>query len=105
MSVLTEPLSTVRELLYHIHFRLSTLFFKVFKKFLKSLSLLLKAFSVFSNLSVVCAFLKRLRYYITPFYKLQPLFSIFLNYFHSILYVVTEKEGFEPSRRVSDLHP
>ena len=80
LSVLTEPLSTVRELLYHIHFRLSTLFSRFLKSFLKSLSLLLKAFSVFSNLSVVCAFLKRLRYYITPFYKLQPLFSIFLNF-------------------------
>ena len=80
LSVLTEPLSTVRELLYHTYFRLSTLFSKFLKSFLKSLSLLLKAFSVFSNFSVVCAFLKRLRYYITPFYKLQPLFSIFLNF-------------------------
>ena len=44
LSVLTEPLSTVRELLYHIHFRLSTLFSKFLKSFLKSLSLLLKAF-------------------------------------------------------------
>ena len=42
LSVLTEPLSTVRELLYHIHFRLSTLFSKFLKSFLKSLSLLFK---------------------------------------------------------------
>ena len=34
----------MRELLYHIHFRLSTLFSKFLKSFLKSLSLLLKAF-------------------------------------------------------------
>ena len=81
LSVLTEPLSTVRELLYHIHFRLSTLFFKVFKKFFEiSFIAFQKLFSVLSNFSVVCAFLKRLRYYITPFYKLQPLFSIFLNF-------------------------
>ena len=80
LSVLTEPLSTVRELLYHIHFRLSTLFSKFLKSFLKSLSLLLKAFFCVLNFSVVCAFLKRLRYYITPFYKLQPFFSIFLNF-------------------------
>jgi len=77
LSVLTEPLSTVRELLYHIHFRLSTLFFKVFKKFLKSLSLLLKAFSVFSNLSVVCAFLKRPYYYIIIIQKV----NIYLNFY------------------------
>ena len=44
LSVLTEPLSTVRELLYHIHFRLSTLILKFFKSFLKSLSLLFKSF-------------------------------------------------------------
>ena len=44
LSVLTEPLSTVRELLYHIHFRLSTLFSKFLKSFLKSLSLLFKSF-------------------------------------------------------------
>ena len=39
-------------------------FSKFLKSFLKSLSLLLKAFSMFSNLSVVCAFLKRPYYYI-----------------------------------------
>ena len=44
LSVLTEPLSTVRELLYHIHFRLSTLFSKFLKSFLKSLSLLFISF-------------------------------------------------------------
>ena len=44
LSVLTEPLSTVRELLYHTCFCLSTLFSKFLKSFLKSLSLLLKAF-------------------------------------------------------------
>ena len=44
LSVLTEPLSTVRELLYHIHFRLSTLFSKFLKSFLKFLSLLFKSF-------------------------------------------------------------
>ena len=54
-------------------------FFKVFKKFFEiSFIAFQKLFSVPSNFSVVCAFLKRLRYYITPFYKLQPLFSIFL---------------------------
>ena len=36
--------ATVRELLYHIHFRLSTLFSKFLKSFLKSLSLLFKSF-------------------------------------------------------------
>lgn len=56
-------------------------FFQSFKKFFEiSFIAFQKLFSVFSNLSVVCAFLKRLRYYITPFYKLQPLFSIFLNF-------------------------
>ena len=81
LSVLTEPLSTVRELLYHIHFRLSTLFSKFLKSFFEISFITFKSFfSVFSNLSVVCAFLKRLRYYITPFYKLQPLFSNFLNF-------------------------
>ena len=45
LSVLTEPLSTVRELLYHIHFRLSTLFSKFLKSFLKSLSKLFKSFT------------------------------------------------------------
>ena len=56
-------------------------FFKVFKKFFEiSFIAFLKLFSVLLNFSVVCAFLKRLRYYITPFYKLQPLFSIFLNF-------------------------
>ena len=45
LSVLTEPFSTVRELLYHIHFRLSTLFSKFLKSFLKSLSLLFKSFT------------------------------------------------------------
>ena len=44
LSVLTEPLSTVRELLYHIHLRLSTLFSKFLKSFLKSLSLLFQSF-------------------------------------------------------------
>ena len=54
-------------------------FLKVFKKCFKiSFITFQKLFSVLSNFSVVCAFLKRLRYYITPFYKLQPLFSIFL---------------------------
>ena len=52
LSVLTEPLSTVRELLYHIHFRLSTLFSKFLKSFLKSLSLLLKA--LLSALKLFC---------------------------------------------------
>ena len=33
LSVLTEPLSTVRELLYHTYFCLSTLFSNFFKKF------------------------------------------------------------------------
>ena len=56
-------------------------FLKVFKKCFKiSFITFQKLFSVLSNFSVVCAFLKRLRYYITPFYKLQPLFSIFLNF-------------------------
>ena len=55
LSVLTEPLSTVRELLYHIHFRLSTLFSKFLKSFLKSLSLLLKAFfCVFKLFCCLC---------------------------------------------------
>ena len=45
LSVLTEPLSTVRELLYHIHFRLSTLFSKFLKSFLKFLSKLFKSFT------------------------------------------------------------
>ena len=55
LSVLTEPLSTVRELLYHIHFRLSTLFSKFLKSFLKSLSLLLKAFfCVFKPFCCLC---------------------------------------------------
>ena len=71
LSVLTEPLSTVRELLYHTYFCLSTLF----SNFLKALLCALKLFCCF------CAFLKRLCYYITPFYKLQPLFSIFFNFF------------------------
>ena len=45
LSVLTEPLSTVRELLYHIRFRLSTLFSNFLKSFLKSLSKLFKSFT------------------------------------------------------------
>ena len=55
LSVLTEPLSTVRELLYHIHFRLSTLFSKFLKSFLKSLSLLFKSFfCAFKLFSCLC---------------------------------------------------
>ena len=45
LSVLTEPLSTVRESLYHIRFRLSTLFSNFLKSFLKSLSKLFKSFT------------------------------------------------------------
>ena len=44
LSVLTEPFSTVRELLYHIHFRLSTLFSKFLKSFWNLFHCFSKAF-------------------------------------------------------------
>ena len=71
LSVFTEPLSTVRESLYHALFRLSTLFSKFF---LNSL----KASFVLSNFSVVCAFLKRLYYY-TRIMRKVNLFLNFIN--------------------------
>ena len=96
LLVLTEPLSTVRELLYHIHFRLSTLFFKVFKKFWKSLSLLLKAFfCVFKPFCCLCfpqatsllyhSFLQ----IATPFFNffqkiLNNFYFILINYIYSV---------------------
>ena len=55
LSVLTEPLSTVRELLYHIHFRLSTLFSKFLKSFWNLFHYFLKAFfCVFKLFCCLC---------------------------------------------------
>ena len=79
LSVFTEPLSTVRMLLYHTLSCLSTLFSNFFKKFFKAH----QVFSVLSPLSSSdeC-------YYITPFYKLQPLFSNFLKNFLRVLHIL-----------------
>ena len=82
LSVLTEPLSTVRELLYHIHFRLSTLFSKFLKSFLKSLSLLLKAFfCAFKPFCCLC-FPQATSLLYHSFLQIATLFS---NFFQKIL--------------------
>ena len=89
LSVLTEPLSTVRELLYHIHFRLSTLFSKFLKSFLKSLSLLLKAFfCVFKPFCCLCFPQATLILYHSFLQIATPFFNFFqkiLNNFYFIL--------------------
>ena len=82
LSVLTEPLSTVRELLYHIHFRLSTLFSKFLKSFLKSLSLLLKAFfCVFKFFCCLCFPQATLLLY----HSFLQIATPFFNFFQKIL--------------------
>ena len=89
LSVLTEPLSTVRELLYHIHFRLSTLFSKFLKSFLKFLSLLFKSFfCAFKLFCCLCFPQATLILYHSFLQIATPFFNFFqkiLNNFYFIL--------------------
>ena len=89
LSVLTEPLSTVRELLYHIHFRLSTLFSKFLKSFFFFFSLLLKAFfCVFKPFCCLCFPQATLILYHSFLQIATPFFNFFqkiLNNFYFIL--------------------
>ena len=68
-----------------------------FQKFLKSFRLYLKLF-----VSVVL--FKRLNHFIISSVDCQQVFLIFLV-FSKTQKIKTEKEGFEPSRRVNDLYP
>ena len=94
LSVLTEPLSTVRELLYHIYFRLSTLFSKFLKSFLKSLSKLFKSFTQCSQtfLLFLCfpqatsVIISRLFTNCNPFFQF---FSNFFEFFKKVPYPLT----------------
>ena len=89
LLVLTEPLSTVRKLLYHIHFRLSTLFSKFLKSFLKSLSLLLKTFFCVFKLFCCLCFPQATSLLYHSFLQIAtPFFNFFqkiLNNFYFIL--------------------
>ena len=82
LSVLTEPLSTVRELLYHTYFCLSTLFQTFLKSFLKSLSKLFKSFTLCSQtfLLFLC-FPQAQDILYHRFTKSQPFFENFLKKF------------------------
>ena len=80
LSVLTEPLSTVRELLYHIHFRLSTLFSKFLKSFWNLFHCFSKAFFCAFPLSTV----RELLYHIH--FRLSTLFSKFLKSFWNLFH-------------------
>ena len=88
LSVLTEPLSTVRELLYHTYFCLSTLFSNFFlKSFLKSLSKLFKSFTLCSQtfLLFLCFPQATLLLY-HPFLQIAtPFFKFFKKFFTSSL--------------------
>lgn len=90
LSVLTEPLSTVRELLYHTYFCLSTLFFKLFlKSFLKSLSKLFKSFTLcFQTFLLFLCFPQATSVIISRlFTNCNPFFQFFSNFLKNFYFI------------------
>ena len=61
--------------------------------------------SLFSYQGSLFAILRQLVYFTTFISECQALFLKFFNFFSEVVNFKTEKEGFEPSRRLPDLYP